>query len=364
MLGRLLNPTRQQPPYTVSDEALQLHSQLTVVDLHGDSLLWNKDVAARGGGGHIDLERLVKGNVAIQVFGMVTQFPLRILLEALPFLNADVIGLLSFFDGWPLAARRDFYQRAAYHARKFSALVEKASGQIKPVRTRKELDDFLTLRRDQPNLIGAMLGLEGAQALKGSLDNVQKLFDSSVRLLGLAHFDDNEAAGSANGRGKTGLTPFGREMLRQAQALHLIIDLAHSSPRTIDEACDLAEAPVIVSHTGVRAICENVRNLDDGQIKKVAASGGVIGIGLFKLAVCGDTIGDTVRSMRHVADLVGVEHVSLGSDFDGAVTAPIDASGLPLLTQGLLEAGFHRDEVAQIMGGNAIRMFRDLLPAG
>jgi microsomal dipeptidase-like Zn-dependent dipeptidase len=96
-------------------------------------------------------------------------------------------------------------------------------------------------------------------------------------------------------------------------------------------------------------------------LRNIAASGSVIGIGLFKYATCGKTLEDTVKAMRYVADLVGVQHVALGSDWDGS-TAVVDASGLTLLTEAMLKANFSPEEVTAIMGGNALRVLRQTLP--
>jgi membrane dipeptidase len=113
----------------------------------------------------------------------------------------------------------------------------------------------------------------------------------------------------------------------------------------------------------VQGTCDNERNLSDRHIRGIADTGGVIGIGLFRWATCGKKLTDTVRAMRYVADLVGVEHVALGSDFDGAVTTVVDSSGLVMLTDALLKEGFSEAEIAAIMGGNALRVFRQTLPA-
>ena len=114
---------------------------------------------------------------------------------------------------------------------------------------------------------------------------------------------------------------------------------------------------------GVQGTCRGPRNLSDAHIKAIAATGGVIGIGYFEGAVCGPDVGHIVRAIRHTADIAGVKHVALGSDFDGAIKASFDTTGLVLLTQGLLEAGFSEADVAGIMGGNVLRLLQTQLPA-
>jgi len=118
----------------------------------------------------------------------------------------------------------------------------------------------------------------------------------------------------------------------------------------------------VSSHGGVRGTCDNHRSLSDAQARAIAASGGVIGIGFWPRATCGEDVAAIVRALRYTADLVGVEHVALGSDFDGAVQVPFDASGLPLLTEALLQAGFTPAELEKLMGGNVVRVLQDSLP--
>ena len=118
----------------------------------------------------------------------------------------------------------------------------------------------------------------------------------------------------------------------------------------------------MVSHTGVRGTCDNRRNLSDDQLRGIAATGGVVGIGFWDTAVCGSDVAAIVRAIGHAVAVTGPDHVALGSDFDGAVTTPFDARGYPLLTEGLLAAGLPEDTVAKVMGGNVRRVLRAVLP--
>jgi microsomal dipeptidase-like Zn-dependent dipeptidase len=146
------------------------------------------------------------------------------------------------------------------------------------------------------------------------------------------------------------------------QQLGIVIDLAHASPQTVDDVLDRARVPVVVSHTGVKATCAGPRNLSDAHVRRIAAGGGVIGVGLFAGAVCDIRPAGVVRAMRHVADLVGVDHVALGSDWNGGTEVQIDAGRLVHLTDALLRDGFDEREVRAIMGGNALRVLRSTLP--
>lgn len=112
----------------------------------------------------------------------------------------------------------------------------------------------------------------------------------------------------------------------------------------------------------MKGTCDNRRNLDDVRLAAVAATGGVVGIGLWETALCGATPADWARAVRHAVDVAGVDHVGLGSDWDGAVATLVDASGTAHLTQALLDQGFGDDEVRKIMGGNVARVLLEVLP--
>jgi len=144
---------------------------------------------------------------------------------------------------------------------------------------------------------------------------------------------------------------------------NIIVDLAHASPKLIDDVLAMASRPVVVSHTGVKGTCDNVRNLSDDHIRRIAAGGGVIGIGYWDAAVCDVSVNGIVTAMQHVNDLVGAEHIALGSDFDGGTETPFDTSGLAQITAGLLAAGFSDADIRNIMGGNVLRLLRTRLPA-
>ena len=142
----------------------------------------------------------------------------------------------------------------------------------------------------------------------------------------------------------------------------MILDLAHASPRTIADALAIATRPVVVSHTGVKGTCNNRRNLSDNELRGIARTGGVVGIGYWAEAVCGTDSAAIARAVRYAVNVAGIDHVGLGSDFDGAIAAPFDTTGLVLVTEALLAQGFSDEEIAKIMGGNAIRVLLQSLP--
>lgn len=362
LIDRLLNRVVVRPPYDVDAETAVFHNQLFIADLHSDPFLWNRDLWRKHGYGHIDVPRLREGNIALQTVGVAPKIPWGLNFERNPG-RSDMLAALSVAQNWPVRTWFSQYQRALYHSQRLHELIARDPDALMLLRCASDLDALLERRQKDRAAVGFLLGLEGVHALEGDLARLDGLYDAGFRLLGLMHFFDNEAGGSAHGWRKGGLTPFGEALIRAAEARQMIIDLAHASPQLIADVAALAQRPLLVSHTGVCGTCSTTRNISDHNLKQVAASGGLIGIALFDMAVCGNTVRATAEAMRYTADLVGVEHVALGTDFDGAIKAPIDASGMALLTEALLAVGFSRAETAQIMGGNAIRFLRDNLPS-
>lgn len=358
-VGSSYNPLPADGP-TPSEAARTLHQSLTVADLHADSLLWARDLTERGDWGHVDLPRLREGNVALQAFSAVTHSPRGLNLEHNSD-DSDNITPLAIAQRWPPRTWGDRTERALYQAEHLHALAE-ADEHFVVVRSQLELADFIKWRAEEPRMLAGWLSVEGAHALEGNLDNVQRLYDAGYRMIAPTHFFDTFVSGSAHGKEKGGLTDQGRAWVTAMDRLSMIIDLAHASPTTIDEILQLTERPVLVSHTGVQGTCPGVRNLSDDQLRRIAESGGLIGIGFWPAAVCGNTVADIVRAIAHTIKVVGVGHVALGSDFDGAVAVPFDAANMDQLTEGLLEAGFSQDDIARIVGENVVDFLLANLP--
>ena len=160
-----------------------------------------------------------------------------------------------------------------------------------------------------------------------------------------------------------GITEFGKAVLEEMARLHIVLDLAHASPQLIEDSLALSTRPVVVSHTGVQGTCDNRRNLSDAQLKAIAATGGVVGIGFWDTATCGTDIASIVRALLHAAEVAGIDHVALGSDWDGATATPFDAAGIGQITQGLLESSMKEEDIAKIMGQNTVRVLLESLPS-
>jgi membrane dipeptidase len=355
------NKVVKKPPYTASARALSLHQQLTIADLHADSLLWGRDLLERSSYGHVDIPRLADGNVALQVFSLPTKSPAGLNIESNGDKN-DQIFWLAIVDRWPPATWNSLTERALYQSRRLHQFARGSHGGFVVIESSADLSSYLERRRLNGKLTAGLLSIEGAHALDGKLENLDVLYRAGYRMMSPSHFFDNDIGGSSAGVRKAGLTDKGREWVRQMEARHMIVDLAHASAGTIDDVLAIANRPVVVSHTGVKGTCNNNRNLSDEQIRAVAAKGGLIGIGYWDTATCGTDARAIVKAMRYVSDRVGVEHVALGSDFDGATTAPFDTTGLVEITDATLEAGYSEQEIRAIMGENVMKFLKENLP--
>ena len=357
----LSNGTSAPPPPTPNARARTLHSSLWVADLHADSLMWGRALHERHERGHVDVPRLIEGGVALQGFTIVSKAPWGMNPESNSD-SSDLTLLLFLAERWPPRTWTSLLERALYQAERLHAAARDSEGKLRVIRTRSELLRYIADRARNPAQTAGFLGIEGAQVLEGKLENVKLLFDAGFRMLSPSHFFDTEIGGSAHGEQKYGLRPFGRRVIAEMERLGMLVDLAHASPQTIDDVLAIAKRPVIFSHTGVLGTCDSPRNISDAALERTAAVGGVVGIGFFESATCGSDLAAVVRAIRYTVDRVGVDHVALGSDFDGSVDTPIDASQMASLTEALLGAGFSEDQIRAVMGLNVQRVLSRILP--
>lgn len=358
---RQRNLVHRPPPYPASDRARALHARIAVADLHADSLLWGRDLLVRADRGHVDVPRLIEGGVAIQAWAVCTKVPRHANLDRNDDRSDDVL-LVALAQRWPIATWGSLLARALHQAGRARAFAERSGGRLRLLRSRSDLAAHLAGRGTAREATAVVLTIEGAHALDGDPANVDRLAEAGFRMIAPTHFFDNDFGGSAHGLAKGGLTLKGREMIERMEARSILVDVAHASVATIDDVLAMANRPVVASHTGVIGSCDSVRNLGDGHLRAIAATGGLAGIGFWPAVTCGDDAAAIVRAIRHAVDVMGVEHVGLGSDFDGAVAVPFDATGLVQLTDELLGAGFADDDVERIMGGNVLRLLAENLP--
>lgn len=354
---RGMNRVIPAPLPRVSPATRALHARLQIADMHADSLLWQRDLLTRGTRGQVDLPRLIEGNVALQVFSSVTKTPRGQNYDANG-ADSDNITPLVIAQLQPVRTWRSLLERSLWHAEKLARAAADSNGQLRVIRTPAEIDRLLADRARGQRVVGGMLSIEGLQDLEGRPDNLARLYAAGFRMAGFAHFFDTDVAGSMHGIDKRGLTPMGREVLRRMERMGMIVDVAHASHAAVADILAMARRPVVSSHGGVQATCRVNRNLTDDEIRGIARTGGVVGIGYWDAAICSTSPRAVAAAVAHVRDLVGIDHVGLGSDFDGAVTTGFDTAQLVEVTQALVDRGFSEGDIAKVMGGNVLRVIR------
>jgi membrane dipeptidase len=337
-----------------SGEALALARRCDLIDLHVDTLipprLWRYDPLARHRGGpfgryffgHLDLPRLTDGGLDGAMWSITTN----------PFRGAT--GRWRAFQQ-NLQALRD--------------LIARSAGRLVEVHTPAE---YRAARQRGAHAV--FPAIQGLNALEDALDGVASIPDCIVRAT-LVHLTNAVYGATSSplgaGRADKGLTPAGREAIAVLDARRVFVDLAHVHERTFWDAVAAHDRslPLVVTHTGVSGVRPHWRNLSDTQIKAVADTGGTVGIifseqFLRRRGGPADA-GMVVEHVRHVMRVAGEEFVSLGSDFDGAITPPPDlasADRYPRLVQALLDAGCTTAQVEKILGANFLRALALLRP--
>ncbi len=357
MVDADLNRVLEHEPYEISDAAQALHDEIPVADLHADTLLWMRDPVKRQSRGQTDLPRLIEGGVRLQVFTAVTKSPSGLNYETND-PGSDDITSLAIVQRWPPATWGSLYERAMYQAERLADIDSRYGDGFRMIRTRDDL-----MRTLEDDALAGVFGIEGGHPLEGEIDNLDGLYDAGLRVIGLQHFFDNALGGSLHGLSGAGLSEFGRAVVVRANEQEMIIDVAHSSEATVRDVLALSIRPVILSHTGLKGHCDSPRNVSDALMKEIAEAGGLIGVGFWDGAVCTPNVETIADAIIYAVDLLGTEHVALGSDFDGSVTTPLDASQLAALTQALMDAGLEDDAIRAVMGENAVRFFLENLPA-
>ncbi len=354
-----INVNLPHDPYVVDAATAAFHRSLFVADLHADSLLWKRDLAKRSSVGHIDVPRLVEGNVALQVFSATTKSPAG-QNYARNAADTDRITRLAVLSLWPPRTWTSLYERAHYQLEKLRQLTARAD--LLLITDKASLEKLIARREAGEPTVGAVYLIEGAHPLEGDLENLDRLYNEGLRIVGLTHFFDNELGGSLHGESGEGLSDFGRAVVQRAAELDMIIDVAHASPAMVRDVLALTSRPVILSHGGVKSACDTPRNLDDDLMREIAERGGLLGVGFWDAAVCDPSPRGVAAAIVKAVALLGAGHVALGSDYDGAVAVTFDASELAVLTGELRRAGLSDDDVRLIMGENVKRFLLNNLP--
>jgi membrane dipeptidase len=362
LLEKSLNVVLPHEPYSISPAAARLHSELIIGDLHADSALWHRSLLERSDRGHADIPRLQEGNVAVQMFTTVTKSPWGRNYDHNASEASDVITPLTVIQAWPSATWRSLKARALYQAGRLKSWAQDAPEEFMLIHTKADLQRLLQRRASGENVVGGLIGTEGSHALDGELAAIDELVDAGFRMMSLQHFFDNKLGGSLHGASGSGLSEFGRDAVLRMAERGVMIDLSHSSENVVKDVLAMSDRPMIVSHTGFNGHCDSSRNISDELMQQIAMEGGLIGVGYWAGAICEVSPAGVVSAIRYGIDLIGEDHVALGSDYDGSVTTMFDISELSVLTDGMLKAGFTETEIRKVMGGNMMRFLAENLP--
>jgi membrane dipeptidase len=322
--------------------AAALHREAVVVDAHVDTVLdlgpGRRSLVARSARGHVDLPRLREGGVDVQVFALFIEPPYK-----------PERALLRVVQLWD----------------RLRAELEAAGTGVRLCRTAADLDAAVAAGQ-----LAVLLSVEGGEAVGTDLAALRALHALGVRAMGLTWNERNALAdGAGEERAQGGLTQFGREVVAEMNRLGMVVDVSHLCERSFWDVLAASQAPVVASHSNARALCDHRRNLSDAQIVALARSGGVMGINFYAHFIDPDPeradIARLCDHIDHIAALVGPEHVGLGSDFDGIERTPRgleDVTRLPAVTEALLRRGYTDAQIKLILGGNFLRLFRQVLP--
>ena len=207
------------------------------------------------------------------------------------------------------------------------------------------------------------LGIENGYALGKQIENLRMFKEMGVSYITLCHNGDNDICDSARGKQEwKGLSPFGKEVVKEMNRLGIMVDISHAAESTFYQVMEVSETPIIASHSSARALCDHPRNLTDDQLKALAAQGGVAQICLYKGFINKEedkaSLSDAIRHINHIVDLIGIDHVGIGSDFDGdgELIGCSATNELINITVRLLEEGYTEEDIRKIWGGNLLRV--------
>lgn len=346
-----------------------LHHEALVIDSHNDSIVSHirRGNLSFGSSGNAHLERLsgtvqlLRGPLETEAYawnGQVTFENLRAGGIDAAFFAVDVTRAWKNHLAYALDALGFFDADIALHAEEIC--VARTAGDI--------------LRAKSEGRLAAVLVVENSDALEGSLNILRAFHQLGVRSLTLTHNPSSWAAcGNAEADCGGGLTRFGVQLVREMNRLGMLVDVSHISPRGFYHVLETTERPVIASHSCCAALCDHPRNLTDDQLRSLADAGGVVGITFVPSFVDPEwrethwpavpTLEKLLDHVQHAVEVAGVEHVGIGSDFDGGGCVLKDATEYPKLTEGLVRRGFSEGEIRLILGENHLRLLQATLGA-
>ncbi len=376
-------PGKPRADVVVSKEALKIHGEGFIFDGHND-LPWairtngsssfeKIDISKPQPQMHTDIQRLKKGNVGAQFWSVFV--PSSTMKKGTSL--TDTVQQINLVKAMVKRYPETFQLALTYQ-------------------------DIIDSRKN--GKIASLIGIEGGHSIENSIQNLRRLFDMGARYMTLTHSDTLDWADSATDDARhDGLSPFGEEIIREMNKLGMLVDISHVSPATMKDTLAISKAPIIFSHSSARAVADHVRNVPDDVLKLTAKNGGVVMVNFFSgfiepesarrmskmfditrqlrekfpdeneyrseslkwrraNPVLPGTVHTLVDHIDHIAKVAGVDHVGIGSDYDGVSTLPKqleDVSTYPVITQELLNRGYSAADIHKIMSGNIMRVIQE-----
>ena len=344
---------QDRQPIELTDEALEIHHSGMLFDGHNDlpiamryranSSFDKADIADPQPQFHTDIPRLRKGGLKAQFWSVYVPANLDMTGNALVTTVEQIDLVHEMIKRYP-----DVFELAS------------------------TADDVERITKE--GKIASMMGIEGGHSIQGTMHNLQILYDRGCRYMTLTHSKTLAWADSATDDARNnGLSPFGKEVVREMNRIGMLVDLSHVSDKTMRDTLEIVKAPVIFSHSSARAICDHPRNVPDDILKMMVDNGGVVMVNFMSGYVVPTreleendrtrgTVHTVVDHIEHIIDVAGVDYVGIGSDYDGVRTLPRqleDVSCYPYITQELVNRGHSREDIHKILGGNVLRAMRE-----
>jgi len=340
------------------ERATRIHRSSTVVDTHndtvlhlidqgpflsttGDSIPPRRKLGERSEHGQIDIPRINEGGVNCLIFAMYVN----------PQYNARLLRLVQMLDT-------------------FKTHLDENSEKIALTTNYSEIKETI-----KDGKIAALISVEGGEPLEGRIEPLRTIYRLGVRSLTLTHFPRNELGDGSGADSGSHLTVFGKEVVEEMNKLGMIVDISHLNETGFWDVIDLTKDPLMATHSNCKALCSHHRNLTDEQVKALAETGGVL-----NLSFCGAflkegigfgdqeelkklEVSDWLDHLDHAVELVGTDHVGIGSDLDGGCGFPglDDVTKFPRLTQGMVSRGYSDEDIEKVLGGNNMRVFKEVL---
>lgn len=380
LCGEVPMHAEERPPVVLTDEARELHASSLLIDGHND-LPWElrgrveqTDIAVPQERLQTDIPRLRQGGVGAQFWSVWVPMSTAKRGQALSTTIEQIDLVKAMIDRYP-----ETFELAL------------------------TADDIERIHKS--GKIASLIGMEGGHSIEGSLNVLRQLYGMGARYMTLTHSDSLDWVDSGTDEPKCGgLSPFGEDVVREMNRLGMMVDISHVSPEAMKRTLAVSEAPVIFSHSSARGVSDHPRNVPDDVLKLTAENGGVVMVNFFSAFIVPDaakrdvermayrrqmdreltkedeieaamrrwdaehggrgnrgTIHTLVDHIDHIAKVAGIDHVGIGSDYDGISMLPEqleDVSTYPYITQALLDRGYTAEQIRKILGGNMLRVMR------